>query len=286
MTGNCSFPVTVACPWRPHRHQLVDLGLDHVVGPSLPGPDLALVGVRSEEVTARIMLHLGRFAEYLSAPYGHDRLSSLVRRDVVGWRDQLAKTLAASTVNHHLASASGFLAWVTAQTPDAPSAENPATGVGTLALPPLEPRALTPAQVRSLKSVVDRLERFHQLKGRQAEDYEASHSHGRPLRDRAIVYLLLSTGLRREELVNLDLTQLAPATPTGLRATKRARRPGCAARATPPAPCSSPPMPELPWPTTSKPSGPTTPARRRPPCSARRLLSPPDALTGGCRRGR
>jgi len=28
------------------------------------------------------------------------------------------------------------------------------------------------------------------------------------------------------------------------------------------------------------------PARRRPPCSARRLLSPPDALTGGCRRGR
>ncbi len=172
------------------------------------------------------MLHLGRFAEYLSAPYGHDRLSSLVRRDVVGWRDQLAKTLAASTVNHHLASASGFLAWVTAQTPDAPSAENPATGVGTLALPPLEPRALTPAQVRSLKSVVDRLERFHQLKGRQAEDYEASHSHGRPLRDRAIVYLLLSTGLRREELVNLDLTQLAPATPTGLRATKRARLAG------------------------------------------------------------
>lgn len=125
--------------------------------------DLALVGVRSEEVTARIVLHVGRFAEYLTATYGHDRLSSLVRRDVVGWRDQLAKTLAASTVNHHLASASGFLALVAAQATDALPGGNPATGVGTLALPPLEPRALTTAQVRSLKSVVDRLERFHQI---------------------------------------------------------------------------------------------------------------------------
>jgi len=33
------------------------------------------------------------------------------------------------------------------------------------------------------------------------------------LRDRAMVYLLFSTGLRREELVNLDLTQLSPAGP-------------------------------------------------------------------------
>ncbi len=45
----------------------------------------------------------------------------------VGWRDQLAKTLASSTVNHHLASASGFLAWVAAQAPDALPAGNPGT---------------------------------------------------------------------------------------------------------------------------------------------------------------
>jgi len=124
---------------------------------------------------------------------------------------------------------------------------------------------------------VDRLERFHQLKGRQAEDHEASHSHGRPLRDRAIVYLLLSTGLRREELVNLDLTQLAPATPTGLRATKRARLAGVRGKGNTARTVFVSADAELPWPTTSKPSGPTTPARRRPPCSARRLLSPPDA---------
>ncbi|MDQ2875359.1 MAG: hypothetical protein M3Y33_11425, partial [Actinomycetota bacterium] len=73
---------------------------------------------------------------------------------------------------------------------------------------------------------MDRLERFHQLKGRQADDHQAGRAHGRPLRDRAMIYLLLSTGLRREELVNLDLAQLAPATPAGLRTAKRARLTG------------------------------------------------------------
>ncbi len=145
---------------------------------------------------------------------------------MAGWRDQLAKTLSPSTVNHHLASVSGFLAWVAARSDDALPSGSPATGVGTLALPPLEPRALTPAQVRSLKSVVDRLERFHRLKGRHASAPEATHAHGRPLRDRAMVYLLLSTGLRREELVNLDLAQLVPATAAGLRGAKRARLTG------------------------------------------------------------
>ncbi len=61
------------------------------------------------------MLHLERFVEYLTATYGHDRLSSVVPRDVFGWRDHLAGGLAPSTVNHHLASVSGFLAWVVAQ---------------------------------------------------------------------------------------------------------------------------------------------------------------------------
>jgi len=74
--------------------------------------------------------------------------------------------------------------------------------------------------------VADRLERFHLLKGRRAGDPHARHAHGRPLRDRAIVYLLLSTGLRREELVKLDLGQVEPATPAGLRAAKRARLSG------------------------------------------------------------
>jgi hypothetical protein len=54
--------------------------------------ELALTGVRSREVTERIALHLGRFGEYLSATYGHDRLATVVRRDVVGWRDALVSS--------------------------------------------------------------------------------------------------------------------------------------------------------------------------------------------------
>jgi site-specific recombinase XerD len=38
------------------------------------------------------------------------------------------------------------------------------------------------------------------------------HGPGQPLRDRAIVYLLQSTGLRREELVHLDLDQVTSST--------------------------------------------------------------------------
>ena len=46
---------------------------------------------------------------------------------------------------------------------------------------------------------------------------------GRPWRDRAIVLFLLSTGLRREELIRLDLDQVTPATPAELRAARRAQ---------------------------------------------------------------
>lgn len=96
-------------------------------------------------------------------------------------------------------------------------------GVSDLPLPPLEPRALSAGQVRSLKSVLDRLERSHQHKGRRRGGQAGVHGHGRPLRDRAIVYLLLSTGLRREELVRLDLRQLQPDTRARLRAARKAK---------------------------------------------------------------
>ena len=186
--------------------------------------ELALTGVRSREVTERIALHLHRFAEYLTVTYGHERLSSVVRRDVVGWRDALVSSgLGASTINNHLTSLSGFCGWVAVGAPDALPSGDPTSGVRTLALAPLEPRALTAVQVRSLKSVVDRLERFHACKGRRAAPGGEPHGHSRPLRDRAIIHVLLSTGLRREELVTLDLTQVSPKDPGRLQEAKRAR---------------------------------------------------------------
>jgi integrase len=101
---------------------------------------------------------------------------------------------------------------------------DPTKGIGELSLPPLEPRALTKEQVQSLKNLCDRLLPFYRAKGRKwlLSDEEAPlRTKARPWRDRAIVFVLLSTGLRREELVNLNLSQLSP---NGVEELRQARR--------------------------------------------------------------
>ena len=191
--------------------------------------ELAVIGVRSKTVAEKAALHLGRFVAFFEVAYGHDRASAVVRRDVREWQASLvAQGLAPSTVNNHLASLSAFTTWVVAQLPGLFAAGDPAKGVKELGLPPLEPRGLSEAQVRSLKNVCERLERFHEKKGREwkgggAEGKAPKRAYGRPKRDRAIVFVLLSTGLRREELVNLDLSQVEPRDPEALRAAMRAR---------------------------------------------------------------
>lgn len=188
---------------------------------------LAVSGVRSEGMTHKIGLHLGRFLAYFQNSYGHDRVSTLLPRDVKAWQQYLvSQGLAASTVNNHLASLSAFTTWVSAQDPNLFPAGDPAKGIGELGLPPLEPRALSAEQVRSLKSLCDRLEGYHRKRGRQwskAGERPPLRAHSRPLRDRAIVYVLLSTGLRREELVRLNLGQVVPHTPKALRSARKAR---------------------------------------------------------------
>jgi integrase len=188
---------------------------------------LAVVGVRSEEVVDKIALHLERFASFYTDAYGHDRIRNVLKRDVLAWQRALSdQGLAPATVNNHLASLSGFTTWVAAQAPHLFAVGDPAKGISELGLPPLEPRTLSPEQVRSLKSVCDRLERFHQLRGRRwnkTPEQIRVRAMGRPLRDRAIVYVLLSTGLRREELVNVDLDQISPNTPAELRRARQGR---------------------------------------------------------------
>ncbi|MBV9280013.1 MAG: tyrosine-type recombinase/integrase [Chloroflexi bacterium] len=174
----------------------------------------------------KITLHLQRFLTFFSDRYGHDRSSACLKRDVVAWQTQLREGgLAPATVNNHLTSLSGFTTWVQAQAPQVFPLGDPAKGIGELGLPPLEPRALRPEQVRSLKNICDRLPRLYQKKGRQWTNRQeiGTHERRRPHRDRAIVYVLLSTGLRREELVNLDLDQLIPSPPQALRTARHAR---------------------------------------------------------------
>lgn len=65
---------------------------------------------------------------------------------------------------------------------------------------------------------------FHELKGR---DWKKSgkgapgRANARPARDWAIVFVLLSTGPRREELVEVDLSEVEPNSPKELRAARR-----------------------------------------------------------------
>ncbi len=187
---------------------------------------LAVKGLRSEEVSKKIQLHLERFQSFFMASYGHENVDRCLKRDVLAWQKELLQSgLAHSTVNNHLASLSSFTTWVYSHVPHVFPSGDPAKGIAELALPPLEPRTLTDEQIRSLKNICDRLERFHQLKGRRTpKDGELRlRSNARPLRDRAIVFVLLSTGLRREELTLLDINQVVPNTPEELRLVKKAR---------------------------------------------------------------
>lgn len=177
----------------------------------------------------KTLLHLHRFQQFLVHAYGHDRLSTCVIRDVRTWQRQLHdQGFAPSTVNQHLSHLATFVTWAMAHHPTCFPHGNPTYGIRHLPLPPLEPRALTDEQIRSLKNLCDRLERFvGSTDRRRAPRSDALlapvRRHARPWRDRAIVLVLLSTGLRREELVQLDLTQVQPCDPAALRVAHRAR---------------------------------------------------------------
>src|ERR1035438_4584721 len=112
---------------------------------------LAVTGVRSKAVAAKIALHVARFRAFFLQAYGHERLAGCLPRDVLAWQQHLHEDqkLAPATVNNHLASLSAFTTWVMAHDPDAFAHGDPAKGLGELGLPPLEPRALSNEQVRS-----------------------------------------------------------------------------------------------------------------------------------------
>ncbi len=186
---------------------------------------VAVVGIRSEAVAKKIALHLSRFAEFYEAAYGHERITTCLQRDVVAWQQALGESgLAPATVNNHLASLSAFASWVDTHVPGLFPLGDPTKGISAMGLPPLEPRALTDAQVRSLKNVCDRLPRLYSKKGRRWTGRQSTpHAHRRPWRDRALVFLLLSTGLRRGEVVRVDLDHLTSRTRRGLRAARRAQ---------------------------------------------------------------
>ncbi len=199
--------------------------------------DLAVRGVRSEEVTGKIARHLERFTAWFTTGYGHDRVSAVTPREIAAWRDHLAAegavsrdgttaAMAPATVNNHLAHLSALFSWIAVHAPAGLLRHgDPTKKVEPLRLPAPQVRALAGAQVRTVKNVLDRIEGFHQLNGRRHRGSSTAtvHRHARPLRDRAIVHLILGTGLRRAEVTGLDLTQLDPGDGAELRRVKKAR---------------------------------------------------------------
>ncbi|MFD0591023.1 tyrosine-type recombinase/integrase [Paenibacillus sp. GCM10027627] len=186
-------------------------------------------GFRTKNVEKKIETQIRRFIAYMEKELGHDRISGVTKRIVREWRDHLYKNgkgFAASTVNNHKAHLSLYLGWIRKRVPHL-LPEDPAKGKGLkdIQLPAPDIRALTDPQLRSLINLLDRLERFYMMKGRKwaNEPCPPLRKNARPKRNRAIVYLFLASGIRREMMVNIDIDQVEPNDPDALRAARRFR---------------------------------------------------------------
>ena len=75
---------------------------------------LAVIGVRSPAVMQKIALQLARFLEYFRAAYGHDRISTCLKRDVVSWQKhmQAEDWLTPRSIITGLTRMSNFFSWV------------------------------------------------------------------------------------------------------------------------------------------------------------------------------
>ncbi|KRE24926.1 tyrosine-type recombinase/integrase [Paenibacillus sp. Soil522] len=192
--------------------------------------EMEIIGDRKRDIEKKIELQLSRFIDFFRDRYGYEKVTAVVKRDVTAWLEQLyhppekgGRGYAPATVNNHQAALSRFMKWLRVRVPHL-LPEDPTKGIREIMLPDPKPRTLTSEQIVTLKNICDRLERFHLKKDRRRMKGKMElKTHARPQRDRAIVYVLLSTGLRREELVNLNLDQVEPSDPVQLRAARSAK---------------------------------------------------------------
>jgi len=124
------------------------------------------------------------FVKWNHRTYGTDfDPSTIIERDIVDWKayQQSVERAQPSTINLRLTAVSSYFTWVVGQ---GQAAENPARGVKGIVRTKLQPRALDKKAERLILRSV--------------------HQYG-SLRDIAIVELLLGTGLRVSELLDLRL---------------------------------------------------------------------------------
>ncbi len=116
-------------------------------------------------------------------------LARLVGREVTEFRAEcLRRQQAPATVNRRLAFLSEYVRWAAARREVRDSLVDEVARVPTVPKPPLAPRGLRRFEVRRFLKEVD-------VRG--------------SARDRAVVYVLLYTGLRRGELAGLQLSDVA-----------------------------------------------------------------------------
>lgn len=187
-------------------------------------------GYRGIEIEQKIEKQLQRFIDFFQERYGHDRINGVTKRVVKAWLDHLYQhgkgpgdPMAGSTVNNHRAHLSLFMSWLHEQRPHLlPEDPTKGKGIKDIQLPAPDVKALTEAQLRSLINLLDRLERFYSVKGRGWRGQQPPlRKNARPKRDRAIVYLFLSSGIRREMLTNLDVDQLELTDPEAIRNARK-----------------------------------------------------------------
>ncbi|MEM3432786.1 MAG: tyrosine-type recombinase/integrase [Candidatus Micrarchaeaceae archaeon] len=137
---------------------------------------------RSPRTVANYALDLRDFCRWYRASEGTDPLpSSVLPRDIEDYKAylQTIRRAAPRTVNRRLAALSHFFKWAFQ---NGLARKDPTAGVRFLRLPPRKPRALSPREERRLRRAVEA---------------------GGSARDRAVIEVLLGTGLRVEELLAL-----------------------------------------------------------------------------------
>lgn len=172
---------------------------------------------RPKDSCTKVDRLLQRFINFFLERYGHSKITAVTKRDVEAWLDYLYKDkehgglgFSANYVNDHQTTLSAFFKWLRIKSPHL-IYKDPTYKVRDIHVSEPEGRALTTQQQHSLKNICDRLERFYFKKDRaRAAGKMIIKESSRPLRNRAIVYLFLSTGLRREELTKLNINQLIP----------------------------------------------------------------------------
>lgn len=103
-------------------------------------------------------------------------------------------------INNHLASLSAFTTWVHTHNPDLFPVGDPAKGIGELGLPPLEPRALSPDQVRSLKNLRDGLKKLMERKQACLPEVEEGVSDAIPHKARGRLKKVVSSPEASEQV--------------------------------------------------------------------------------------